>query len=89
MSRLMKHLGGSHLTKRGGTIGALYRVGVIEGLGDWYRIGLLAAAGLAAWQQVLIRHREPAACFRAFLNNSAFGLVVFAGILLDYSLMAG
>jgi 4-hydroxybenzoate polyprenyltransferase len=35
-------------------------------------------------QQVLIRDREPDRCFRAFLNNNLFGLVVFAGIALDY-----
>ena len=72
-----------------GTLAVLYQVGVIEGLGHWYRVGLVAAAGLAVWQQFLIRRREPAACFRAFVNNSALGMVVFAGILLDYSLVTG
>lgn len=72
-----------------GTLVALYQVGVLEDLGRWYHVGLAAAAGLTVWQQYLIRRREPAACFRAFLNNSAFGLVVFAGLLLDYSLVAG
>jgi len=37
---------------------------------------------------VLIRARDPDQCFRAFLNNNLFGLVVFAGILLHY-LFAG
>jgi 4-hydroxybenzoate polyprenyltransferase len=41
-------------------------------------------AALAIHQQVLIKDREPAACFRAFLNNNLFGLAVFAGIALDY-----
>jgi 4-hydroxybenzoate polyprenyltransferase len=56
----------------------------MESLGRWYWAGLLTAAVLAVHQQALIRKREPAACFRAFLNNNLFGLVVFAGIALDY-----
>ncbi len=39
---------------------------------------------LALRQQWLIRDRDPERCFRAFLNNNLFGLVVFAGIALDY-----
>ena len=42
------------------------------------------AAALAVHQQVLIKDREPAACFRAFLNNNLFGFAVFAGLALDY-----
>jgi 4-hydroxybenzoate polyprenyltransferase len=53
-------------------------------LGGAFTLGLLAAAGLAAWQQYLIRNREPAACFRAFLNNNWFGAAIFAGIALHY-----
>jgi len=56
----------------------------MESLGRWYWAGLLTAAVLAVRQQVLIHHREPTACFRAFLNNNLFGLAVFAGIALDY-----
>ncbi len=44
----------------------------------------VAAAARRARAVRLIRHREPAACFRAFLNNNLFGLAVFAGIALDY-----
>jgi 4-hydroxybenzoate polyprenyltransferase len=53
-------------------------------LGGWFVTGLLVAAGFALWQQVLIRERRPADCFRAFLNNNAFGLAIFCGIALDY-----
>ena len=67
-----------------GALGGLALVGLLRDLGRWYWIGLAAAAALAAYQQVLIRHREAAACFRAFLNNNFFGLVVFAGLLLHY-----
>jgi 4-hydroxybenzoate polyprenyltransferase len=46
-------------------------------------VALLAGAGIFAWQQWLIRDRDRDACFRAFLNNNYFGLVVFAGVLLS------
>jgi 4-hydroxybenzoate polyprenyltransferase len=67
-----------------GAIGGLALVGWMSALGRWYWAGLLAATLLAVHQQVLIRDRDPAACFRAFLNNNLFGLAVFAGIALDY-----
>ncbi|MDY6978350.1 MAG: 4-hydroxybenzoate octaprenyltransferase [Pseudomonadota bacterium] len=54
-------------------------------LGTPYYIGLLAALGFALYQQYLIRDREPAACFRAFLNNSWLGGAVFAGLLVAYA----
>ena len=65
-------------------LGGLGLVGWISGLGHWYWVGLAVAAALAAHQQVLIRNRQPAACFRAFLNNNLLGLAVFAGLALDY-----
>jgi 4-hydroxybenzoate polyprenyltransferase len=67
-----------------GTLGGLTLVGWLAGLGRWYWAGLAAAAVFAIYQQVLIRWRDPAACFRAFLNNNLFGLVVFTGLLLHY-----
>ena len=51
----------------------------------WY-LGLAVAAALFIYQQWLIRHREPAACFRAFLNNQWVGLAIFAGLWLQYLL---
>lgn len=53
------------------------------GLGGWFYAGLVITAGLFVYQQMLIRHREPAACFRAFLNNHQVGRVVFAATVLD------
>lgn len=67
-----------------GALGGLALVGWLSDLGRWYWAGLAAAAVFAVYQQVLIRWRDPAACFRAFLNNNLFGLVVFTGLLLDY-----
>lgn len=56
------------------------------GLGWPYYTSLAVVAALFAWQQHLIRAREPAACFRAFLHNNWVGMAVFAGIALDYAL---
>ncbi|MFN2308277.1 MAG: 4-hydroxybenzoate octaprenyltransferase [Gammaproteobacteria bacterium] len=66
------------------TLGGLLLVGGLAGLGLYYYLGLLVAAGLALYQQYLARGRDPAGCFAAFLNNNAFGAAVFAGIFLHY-----
>lgn len=65
---------------------SLWLIGREAGLGPWYWLGLVVAAGLALYQQYLIVEREPAACFRAFLNNHWFGAAVFGGVFLDYLL---
>ncbi len=57
-------------------------------LGGYYYSGLAVAACLMAYQQYLIRDREPERCFRAFLNNNWLGMAVFAGISLHYFLQA-
>lgn len=53
-------------------------------LGVWYYGGLVVAAGLFVWHQVLIHSRSREGCFQAFLHNNWFGLAVFCGLLLDY-----
>jgi 4-hydroxybenzoate polyprenyltransferase len=53
-------------------------------LGTWYTAGLAVVAGLFAYQQWLIRRREPAACLRAFLNNNYVGMAIFIGVALHY-----
>ena len=58
-------------------------------LAPWLLLGLTVAAGLFVWQQWLIRNRDEAACFKAFLNNQWVGAAVFAGIALDYTFAAG
>ena len=66
------------------TLAMLVAVGMMEALGGYYFGGLAVAAALAAYQIRSAREREPAACFRAFLNNSWFGAAVFTGLLLAY-----
>ncbi len=65
-------------------IAGLYLVGRQAALGWIYGLGLVAAAVLFGWQQFLVRRREPAACFEAFLNNNWVGAAVFAGLVLEY-----
>ncbi|MGH8460142.1 MAG: 4-hydroxybenzoate octaprenyltransferase, partial [Stenotrophobium sp.] len=44
---------------------------------------LVIAAGIAVYQQWLVRDRDPQQCFRAFLNNNYFGAAIFLGLVLD------
>lgn len=62
----------------------LVLVGRVAGLGAWYYAGVAGAAALTAYHQYLIRDRDPQQCFRAFLHNHWLGMVVFAGIVVDY-----
>jgi len=66
------------------TLFALWLAGRELQLGFWYGLGLAIAATFALYEQFLIRNRDPAACFQAFLNNNYFGMSVFIGIALDY-----
>lgn len=59
-------------------------LGKQAGLGKAYYLGVAVAGLLALYQQFLIRRREPAACFRAFLNNNWLGMILFIGIALNY-----
>lgn len=62
----------------------LYLLGKQAGLGKAYYLCMGIAGLLALYQQFLIRNREPAMCFRAFLNNNWLGTILFIGIVLDY-----
>ncbi|WP_242111859.1 4-hydroxybenzoate octaprenyltransferase [Luteimonas aquatica] len=68
---------------------ALALVGWRSGLGAYYWGGLAVAAGLVAYEFVMVRHRDRDACFRAFLHNHWVGMAVFAGIALDYLFQPG
>jgi 4-hydroxybenzoate polyprenyltransferase len=63
-------------------------VGRMQGLGPYFYAGVLAATLLALWHYALIRRRERAGCFRAFLGNHWVGLAIFAGTVADYALRA-
>ncbi len=67
----------------------LLLVGYQTHMGCVYYLGIGSALMFAAYQQVLIRHRNPQRCFQAFMNNNWFGAAVFAGILLSYTFTVG
>ncbi|MCK2095575.1 4-hydroxybenzoate octaprenyltransferase [Thauera aromatica] len=57
--------------------------GALAGSGLPFYLGLLAACGLALYHYTLIRGRERAPCFKAFLHNNWVGGAIFAGIFID------
>ena len=61
-------------------------IGYWARLGVFYFAGLLLAAVFAGWQYQLIRGRERASCFKAFLINNWLGAAIFAGIAADFLL---
>lgn len=65
----------------------LYWVGDLSGRGGLYQAGLFLGAMAFLFHQYLIRDRDPQRCFRAFLNNNLFGLIVFLGLFFDYVMM--
>lgn len=64
----------------------LLQIGRLAGLGLCYQLGVAACALLFIYQHWLIRHRERAACLKAFLNNHWAELLVLIGIMADYAL---
>jgi 4-hydroxybenzoate polyprenyltransferase len=65
-------------------IGLLIFLGYQLRLGLAYYMGLICAAGLFVYQQILIRDRQPRQCFKAFLNNSWVGVVIWIGLMVTY-----
>lgn len=57
-------------------------VGIINRLSIVFFGSLLIACGLFIYQQLLIKDRNRACCFKAFLNNNYVGLSIFIGIVL-------
>ncbi len=51
-----------------------------------YYAGLAVAAALMAYHYRLIKTRNPAQCFKAFLHNNWVGAAIFGGIALDFFL---
>lgn len=69
---------------QGLTVLGLLMMGNKFELGAFYYLGVACAAGLFVYQQWLIRHRDRAACFKAFVNNQWVGFAVFIGLAVDY-----
>lgn len=60
-------------------------LGVSFDLGFPYYASVALAALLFLYQQSLIAKRQPANCFKAFLNNNWVGAILFLGIVLSFS----
>lgn len=63
----------------------LVLIGAVARLGTWYTGAIIITAVFMLYQITLIRTREPAKCFSAFLNNRFIGATIFIGIALDYT----
>ncbi|QOJ23384.1 MAG: 4-hydroxybenzoate octaprenyltransferase [Gammaproteobacteria bacterium] len=61
-------------------------IGQLQQMNLAYYAGLITASGLIAYQYKLIRNRDRALCFKAFLHNNWVGMAVFAGIVLDFAI---
>lgn len=59
-------------------------VGQLQHMNLIYYLSLVVAVGLMVYQYTLIRHRDRALCFKAFLHNNWVGMVIFVGIALDF-----
>jgi len=70
------------------TLALLAWIGRMVHFGAFYYAGLAIAAGIAGYHWTLIRGRERAACFKAFLHNNWFGAAVFIGIVAELNLKA-
>jgi 4-hydroxybenzoate polyprenyltransferase len=57
-------------------------VGIQEGLGKGFFLGMLVASGIAVYHWTLIRGRDRMQCFAAFRHNNWLGAAVFAGVAL-------
>ncbi|GEA52890.1 4-hydroxybenzoate octaprenyltransferase [Vibrio inusitatus NBRC 102082] len=66
------------------TIILLLIVGENAALGQAFYWGVLVAGGLFVYQQWLIKTRDRALCFQAFLNNNYVGMVVTIGLFVTY-----
>jgi 4-hydroxybenzoate polyprenyltransferase len=64
---------------------ALLFTGRLLELGNAYYTALAVGAGCFIRQQWLARNRDAAGCMRAFHDNHYFGVVVLAGIIIDFA----
>ena len=63
-------------------------VGFTLHLSGAFYAGVSVAAVISAYHFTLIRSRDPAQCFKAFLHNNWIGASIFAGIALDFLLQS-
>lgn len=59
-------------------------VGHLHARGIVFFLGLCVAAFIVAKQLHDCRYRNPATCFKAFMNNHYVGMIIFIGLAVDY-----
>ena len=69
------------------TVLALVVAGDAFKLGMIYFTGVLVVGLLFIYQQIIARHRQPDACFKAFRNNQWVGFALFIAIVFDRAFM--
>jgi 4-hydroxybenzoate polyprenyltransferase len=67
-------------------LGLIAWIGHGLAMGLCFYAGLAVAAGMAVYHYTLIRERDRAKCFKAFLHNNWVGAAIFAGWAVDYLL---
>lgn len=67
-------------------LGIFGYIGYALRFGRWYWLGLAVTSLLAVWQYQLIKNRDRANCFKAFLQNTWIGAAICAGIAAQYYL---
>ena len=65
------------------SLALLAGIGLHTGRGAFYYAGLAVALLCAVYEQWLIRARDPAASFRAFLHSHYIGLAILVGLAAD------
>lgn len=70
-------------------IGLIGWIGFSLRLGWPFYAGLGLAAAIAGYHYTLIKARDPARCFKAFLHNNWIGASIFTGIVLDFMISQG
>lgn len=68
------------------TLALIAWVGAQFDRGPVFYCGLVVAAGMALYHYTLIRGRDRAKCFHAFMHNNWVGATIFAGLVIDYLL---
>lgn len=63
---------------------SLILIGHKAELSGFYFTGVFIASLFSIYQQFLIYNREPDDCFKAFLNNNYFGMVLFIAVACEY-----
>ena len=70
------------------TLGLLLWLGQVLQLTWPFYLSLIGAGGLFVYQQMLVKNRDRAKCFEAFLNNHYVGLILVLGIAGHYLLLS-